>query len=136
MTVSTTLLLALLQAAPAEAPAAPAGGPNRMFVTLAMYAVIFAIFYFILIRPQQRQRKALEDTIQSLKKGDEIVTAGGLVGKVVHIKETLKDGQLVRSADDLVTIESGTSRVVVERGRIVRIKGAPNVSGSSPATGA
>ena len=126
-------ILALLQAtttAPAEAPAA---GPNRMFITLAMYAVIFAIFYFILIRPQQRQRKLHEDTVQNLKKGDEIVTAGGLVGRVVHIKETLKDGQLVRSAEDQVTIESGTSRVVVERGRIVRIKGAPNVSGSTPA---
>ena len=126
-------ILALLQAtttAPAEAPAA---GPNRMFVTLAMYAVIFAIFYFILIRPQQRQRKLHEDTVQNLKKGDEIVTAGGLVGRVVHIKETLKDGQLVRSAEDQVTIESGTSRVVVERGRIVRIKGAPNVSGNTPA---
>ena len=124
-------ILALLQAtttAPAEAPAA---GPNRMFITLAMYAVIFAIFYFVLIRPQQRQRKAHEETIQNLKKGDEIVTAGGLVGRVVHIKETLKDGQPVRSPEDQVTVESGTSRVVVERGRIVRIRGvqgatAPN----------
>ena len=127
--------LALLQATTTAPAEAPASGPNRMFVTLAMYAVIFAIFYFILIRPQQRQRKAHEDTIQNLKKGDEIVTAGGLVGRVVHIKETLKDGTLVRSAEDQVTIESGTSRVVVERGKIVRIKGAPNVSGSTPATG-
>jgi preprotein translocase subunit YajC len=133
MTVTTTALFLLQATAEAPAGAAPAAGPNRMYVTLAMYAVIFAIFYFILIRPQQRQRKAHEDTIQNLKKGDEIVTAGGLVGRVVHIKETLKDGQLVRSQEDQVTIESGTSRVVVERGRIVRIKGAPNVPGSSPA---
>jgi preprotein translocase subunit YajC len=133
MTLTTAALLLLQATAEAPAGAAPAAGPNRMYVTLAMYAVIFAIFYFILIRPQQRQRKAHEDTIQNLKKGDEIVTAGGLVGRVVHIKETLKDGQLVRSQEDQVTIESGTSRVVVERGRIVRIKGAPNVSGSSPA---
>jgi preprotein translocase subunit YajC len=117
-------LLALLQAAPAQAPA-PDAGPNRMFVTLAMYAAIFAIFYFILIRPQQRQRKAHDETIQNLKRGDEIVTAGGLVGKVVHIKESLKDGQPVRSPEDQVTIESGNSRVVVERGRIARIRSAP-----------
>ena len=82
MNVTTFLLL---QATTAEAPAGAAPGPNRIFVTLAMYAVIFAIFYFILIRPQQRQRKALEDTISNLKKGDEVVTAGGIVGKVVHI---------------------------------------------------
>ena len=110
--------LALLQAPAADA------GPNRMLITLAMYAAIFAIFYFILIRPQQKQRKAQEDLIQNLKKGDEVVTAGGIVGKVVHIKETLKDGQMVRTPEDQVTIESGTSRLVVERQRIVRIKGA------------
>lgn len=122
------VLLALLQA-PAAAPDAPSAGPNRMLITVAMYAVIFAIFYFVLIRPQQQQRKAHEATVQNLKKGDEIVTAGGLVGRVVHIKETLKDGQLVRSPEDYVTIESGTSRVVVERAKIVRIKGAPAVAG-------
>jgi preprotein translocase subunit YajC len=124
MTVLPSLLL-LLQA--------PAAGPNRMYVTLAMYAAIFAIFYFILIRPQQRQRKAHEETIQNLKKGDEIVTTGGLVGKVVHIRETLKDGQPVRSAEDHVTIESGNSRVIVERGRIARIKGMPGTAAGTAA---
>lgn len=114
-------LLALLQA-PTDA------GPNRLFVTLGMYAIIGLIFYFLLLRPQQQQRKAHEETMQSLKKGDEIVTAGGLVGKVVHIKETLKDGQMVRTPEDQVTIESGTSRVVVERGRIVRIRSLPTTT--------
>jgi preprotein translocase subunit YajC len=122
------VLLALLQA-PATTTDAPSAGPSRMLITLAMYAVIFAIFYFVLIRPQQQQRKAHEATVQNLKKGDEIVTAGGLVGRVVHIKETLKDGQLVRSPEDYVTIESGTSRVVVERSKIVKIKGPPVVAG-------
>ena len=130
MTVSYAALslLALLQATPAEAPAA---GPNRNLIFLVQTAIIFAIIYFLIIRPQQRQRKAHEETIQTLKKGDEIVTAGGLVGKVVHIKETLKDGQLVRSPEDQVTIESGTSRVVVERQRIVRIKSAPSAGTSN-----
>ena len=132
MTLATALpLLALLQAAPAEAPAA---GPNRNLIFLVQTAIIFAIIYFLIIRPQQRQRKAHEETIQALKKGDEIVTAGGLVGKVVHIKETLKDGQLVRSPEDQVTIESGTSRVVVERQRIVRIKSAPGAGTATSGT--
>lgn len=103
-------------------------GVNPMLPTMVMYAAIFAIFYFILIRPQQRQRKAHEETIQNLKKGDEIVTTGGIVGRVVHIKESMKDGQPVRSMEDQVTIESGTSRLVVERGRIARIRTTP-VSG-------
>lgn len=115
-------LLALLQAPAADA------GPNRLFVTLAMYAVIGLIFYFLLLRPQQQQRKAQDALIQNLKKGDEIVTAGGIIGKVVHIKETLKDGAMVRTPEDQVTIESGTSRLVVERQRIVRIRTAPAAS--------
>jgi len=103
---------------------AQGNGGNAMLPTLVMYAAIFAIFYFILIRPQQKQKRLHEETIGNVKKGDEIVTAGGIVGRVVHVKETMKDGQPVRSMEDLITIESGTSRLVVERGRIARIKGA------------
>ena len=113
------LLVALQATAPAQAPAD--AGPNRMLVTLAMYAAIFAIFYFVLIRPQQRQRKAHEETIQNLKKGDEIVTAGGVVGEVVHIRESSKDGAPQRSLEDRITIKSGESRLVIERGKIARV---------------
>lgn len=91
---------------------------NPLFGTLFMYVAIAAIFYFILWRPQQRQRKQHEQTIRSLKRGDEIVTAGGIVGEVVNIKE-LAAGQV--SAEDQITIRSGESRLVVERGRIARV---------------
>ena len=120
-------MIALLPALPVLLAAQSGDASRTIMPTMARYAAIFAIFYFILIRPQQKQRKALEDTIQGVKKGDEIVTAGGIVGKVVHIKETMKDGQPVRSAEDLITIESGTSRLVIERGRITRIRGGAGV---------
>jgi preprotein translocase subunit YajC len=101
---------------------APAGG--RSFAPfLLQIAIIMAIFYFILIRPQQKQRKAHEERINNLKKGDEVVTAGGVVGRVIRIQEALVDGQPKRTATDRVTIESGESRLVVERGRIVSISG-------------
>ena len=83
------------------------------------YAAIFAIFYFILIRPQQRQRKQHELTIQNLKKGDRVVAAGGVIGDVVHIKALGADDK--PTAEDEVTIRSGESRLIVERGRIARI---------------
>jgi preprotein translocase subunit YajC len=95
------------------------GSGNPLMGPLFMYAAIFAIFYFILIRPQQRQRKQHEETIQSLKKGDEVVTAGGIVGEVLHIKAVGADGKT--SQEDRITIKSGESRLVVERGRIARI---------------
>ena len=95
---------------------------NTMLGPIFMYGAIFAIFYFILIRPQSRQRKDHEALIRAVKKGDEIVTAGGLVGEVIHIKELSKpDGTTGSSLEDRLTIKSGESRVVVERGKIARI---------------
>ena len=97
------------------------GGLGAFAPQLFMYACIAAIFYFILIRPQQKQRREHEELIRNLKKGDEVVTAGGIVGEVLHIKESMKDGAPVRTMDDRITIKSGESRLVVERGRITRI---------------
>ena len=108
------------------AMAAPPGGgtgttQGNWMTSLVPLVVIFAIFYFLMIRPQQKQRKSHEAAIMALKKGDEIVTSGGLVGEVVHIKEGLKNGQPAATVDDRVTIKSGESRLVVERGRIAKV---------------
>ena len=86
---------------------------------LIMYAAIFAIFYFVLLRPQQQQKKKLEELMLGVKKGDEVVTAGGIVGDVIFIKAAGTDG--TPSLDDRITIKSGESRLVVERGRIARV---------------
>src|SRR5215218_6681418 len=105
-------------------------GNNPLFGPLFMYAAIFAIFYFILIRPQQRQRKQHELTIQNLKKGDRVVTAGGVIRDVVHIKPIGAEGKA--TAEDEVTIKSGESRLIVERGRIARIV-TPSAAATTPA---
>ena len=110
----TTLLLALQAAQPAR------GSSNFLII---QFVLILAIIYFLMIRPQQKQRKQHERTIMSLKKGDEIVTVGGIIGKVIHIKEGVKDGAAAPSMTDPVTIQSGESRLIVERGRIARIGG-------------
>src|ERR1041384_2875053 len=109
------LVLALLQtSAPAAAPART--GISNVFIIQKV--MIVGIIYFLMIRPQQKQRKQHETTIMGLKKGDEIVTVGGIIGKVVHIKEGVKDGSPVATMSDPVTIQSGESRLIVERGRI------------------
>ena len=53
---------------------------------LVQLAAIFGIFYFLLIRPQQAQKRKHEDALRNIKRGDQIVTAGGIVGEVVHAK--------------------------------------------------
>ena len=123
-TLDLPLALAIVQTAPGG------GSFTPLLFEIAAFA---AIFYFIVMRPQQKQRKEHEASLKSLKKGDEIVTAGGIIGEVIHIRETSKDGGANRM-DDRVTIKSGESRIVVERGRIARILGAAPSSGTQTPT--
>jgi preprotein translocase subunit YajC len=107
------------------------GASNSLLGPIFMYGAIFAIFYFILIRPSQKQRKAQEAMIKQVKRGDEIVTAGGLVGEVIHIREASTEKSDTRVPnEDRITIKSGESRLIIERGRIARVS---RVSGA-PAT--
>jgi preprotein translocase subunit YajC len=94
---------------------------NQLLPTILMYGAIGAIFYFILLRPQQKQRKEHDEMIRSLRKGDEIVTAGGIIGDVVFIAQQSKDGNPISSMDDRVTIKSGDTRLIIERGRVAKV---------------
>lgn len=83
--------------------------------------VLVAVFYFFVMRPQSVQRKKQEAALRAIKKGDEVTTAGGIVGEVIYIKQTVKDGASEPSMDDRITIKSAESRLIVERGRIARV---------------
>ena len=74
---------------------------------------IFAIFYFVMIRPQQKQRKEHEERLRSLKRGDEVVTAGGIIGEVVHIAEPTGEGE---SATDGRPHHDQVGRIAPRRG--------------------
>jgi preprotein translocase subunit YajC len=101
---------------------APSGGGSYgLPMLIIQFGLIFAIFYFLLIRPQQRQRKQQEERLMQIRKGDQIVTAGGIVGEVVHIRMTTKEGAATPALDDQITIKSGESRLIVERQRIARV---------------
>ena len=108
---------------------APAQGPGISGTgVIVQILAIIAIVYFFLIRPQMREKKQTETMLTALKKGDEVITAGGVIGDVVHIQlqaAAENEAQKVRM-DDRVTIKSGESRLIVERGRIARVnaKGA------------
>ncbi len=68
------------------------------FAGLIPLIVFFVIFYFLLIRPQQKQQKARQEMLSNLKKGDEIVTIGGMYGTIKDIKD---DELIVKIADNL-----------------------------------
>ena len=70
------------------AGAAPSGGGWELgLLGVAPYLFIFVIFYFLLIRPQQKRAKAHQTTIAAVKRNDVVVTSGGLIGKVTKVDE-------------------------------------------------
>ncbi|HEX8232294.1 MAG TPA: preprotein translocase subunit YajC [Caulobacteraceae bacterium] len=69
------------------APAA-GGGPQDMLLQFAPLLVLFVLFYFLLIRPQQRRMKAHKEMIGSVKRGDTVVLSSGIVGKVTGVGDT------------------------------------------------
>ncbi len=68
--------------------AGPAAGPTDPIMSFLPLILIFAVFYFLLIRPQSKRAKELKQVISGLAKGDEVVTTGGLLGKVADVGET------------------------------------------------
>ncbi len=67
--------------------AAGSGGAGGFLISIMPLVLIFAVFYFLLIRPQQKKMKEHQAKVGSVKKNDEVVTGGGLVGKAVKVDD-------------------------------------------------
>jgi preprotein translocase subunit YajC len=107
------------------------GTGGGLSVLLLQMAAIGLVFYFLILRPSSQARKKHAELLGNLKKGNEVMTSGGLIGRVKDIRDVESDGV----KESRVTIETGTSTVVVERSRIVRIGGAGGATapGATPA---
>ena len=78
---------------------------------IIMLVIMFAIFYLLLIRPQQKRAKQHKELVENLKSGDQVVTAGGLHGKIVAVQ------------DDIITLEVASNvRIKINRPSIVGTK--------------
>ena len=90
---------------------APSGqnASGGLTIFLVQIAALIAIFYVMLIRPQRKQQERHRQLLASLQRGDKIVTSGGIIGDVVHLK------------DDEVTVKSGESRLIIQRSNIANI---------------
>ena len=101
------------------------GSGGGLTVLVLQMAAIGLVFYFLILRPSGQARKRHAELLTTLKKGDEVMTSGGLIGRVKDIKEVDTEGlKEVR-----VTLETGTANVVVERSRIVRVGTSAAVTG-------
>jgi len=72
---------------PAYAQAAGGGGAGGLLGSIVPLILIFVIFYFLLIRPQQKRVKEHKTMVDNLRRGDQVVTGGGIMGKVTKVKE-------------------------------------------------
>jgi preprotein translocase subunit YajC len=101
------------------APAAGQTDGRVMGAFVVQMVLIVGIVYFLLIRPKVQQEKKHRERLSQLKARDEVLTVGGIIGEVVHIK------------DDRITIKSGESRLVIQRDRVAEIRGGSTAEGSS-----
>ncbi|MBY0302183.1 MULTISPECIES: preprotein translocase subunit YajC [Sphingomonas] len=77
-----------------SATGAASSGGFAGFLSLAPLFLVFIVFYFLMIRPQQSRMKALQAAVAGVKKGDSVVTAGGLVGKITRVEDTIVEVEI------------------------------------------
>ncbi len=111
---SILLTTALFLTACPGMPGAPGGeGGGSSPLTFLPFVLIFVLFYFLILRPQQKQTKKRKEMLGTLKRGDDVVTSGGIYGKILNISE-----------DEIITLE-------ISKGVSIRISRSA-VSGIQP----
>ena len=86
------------------APQGGTGSPTEMFVQFVPLILMVAVFWFLLIRPQKKRQQEHKNMLSSLRRGDRVVTSGGLIGRIIDV-----DG-------DILTIDLGKTEVQIGRG--------------------
>ena len=104
----------LISPAYAQAAGGLGGGAPDLMLQLAPFVAIMAVFYFLIIRPQQKRAKEHREALAAIRRNDRIVTTGGLVGIVTKVTE----------GDDLLTVEVAPGvRVQVVRTMVAEVRG-------------
>lgn len=93
----------------AQAASGVGGGSMEMVMSILPFVLIFVIMYFLIIRPQRQQMKKREEMLKNIRRGDQVITGGGIIGKVTKViddKEVeleIADGMRVRAARSLLS---------------------------------
>jgi preprotein translocase subunit YajC len=90
------------------------GGSDNMLVSLLPFILIFVIMYFLILRPQQKRQKQHQDMVKNVRRGDTVITSGGLIGKVIKV---IDDEQIEIELSDDVRVRQMRSMVSDVRAR-------------------
>jgi preprotein translocase subunit YajC len=100
--------------AAAAAPAA-AAEPNPMY-SFGFLILLFVVFYFLLIRPQQKRAKETRAMLDALQKGDEVVTAGGIVGRIAKLTDQYATVEIAPSVE--INVQRGAISQILPKGTV------------------
>jgi preprotein translocase subunit YajC len=114
---ATEAVFMLITSAYAQAPSLFGGGGDNMLMSLLPFILIFLIMYFLILRPQQKRVKQHQEMVKNVRRGDTVVTSGGVIGKVTKVTD---DEQIEVEIADGVRIRQMRSMISE-----VRAKGEP-----------
>ena len=99
------------------APAAP-GGTESMLTTYGFMALVFVVLYFVMIRPQTKRQKEHKTMVEALGKGDEVLTSGGMIGKITELTDQYRTLQVASVAGKPVEIsmQRGAVQTLLPKG--------------------
>ena len=103
---------------PAFAQAAPSGDPG--FIGLLPIVLMFVLLYFLMIRPQMKRAKEQKQMIEALQKGDEVITAGGVVGRITKISDAYVSLEIAPNTE--ISLQKAAIQVLLPKGSIKSIQ--------------
>lgn len=99
-----------------QAWAQGAGAPGSDMLSLLPIVLMFVVLYFLMIRPQMKRAKEHKAMVEALQKGDEIVTAGGVVGRVAKVDDNYVSLQVAENVE--ITVQRPSVQVVLPKGTL------------------
>ena len=99
---------------PAYAQAAPAGDPG--FIGFLPILLMFALLYFLMIRPQMKRAKEQKAMIEALQKGDEVITAGGILGRITKLGEAYISVEIAPNTE--ISVQKAAVQMVLPKGTL------------------
>ena len=99
-----------------DAMAQSAGGPQGGLITFLPMILLFVVFYFLLIRPNQKRQKQHKEMIAAIAKGDEVVTMGGMLGKVTDVNDNFLTIEVAKGTN--VKIQRNLIQALMPKGTI------------------
>ncbi len=101
---------------PAYAQSAPAAGAGTDYLSFLPLVAIFVVFYFLMLRPQQKRAKETKAMLEALQKGDEVVTAGGIVGRITKLSDQYATVEIASGVE--ITVQRQAVAQVLPKGSL------------------